>query len=38
MAAEKGRKNVVDVLIAANADVNKAYTSDGSTPLYVAAP
>ena len=36
-AAEKGHEAVMTRLIAAGADVNKAWTNDGATPLYMAA-
>ena len=37
MTVEEGHLPVVERLIAASADVDKAKTSSGSTPLFVAA-
>eukprot|EP00729_Bicosta_minor_P000618 gene618-biopygen24779 len=37
LAAKKGHRDVVKVLVAHNADVNQATTDTGSTPMYVAA-
>ena len=37
MAAQEGHEGVVEQLLKAEADVNKAKTDDGATPLYTAA-
>ena len=37
VAAHKGHVAVIEKLIAAGADVDKARTDDGSTPLFIAA-
>jgi len=37
MAAQNGHLAVVTKLVAAGADVDKAKTTSGSTPLYIAA-
>ena len=37
MASQNGHEAIVAALIAAGADVNKARTNDGTTPLYIAA-
>ena len=37
MAAQQGHEGVVELLLKAGADVNKATTDDGATPLFIAA-
>eukprot|EP00729_Bicosta_minor_P023935 gene23935-biopygen29499 len=37
LAAQHGHVDVVQVLVASNADVNQGETTDGATPMYVAA-